>query len=71
MARKKIELPPELAAELRAFAEHFGDRWRDVLLDYHLGRPHESRFIAPMRRIRNNVTPNPGDLPDPRDGGTP
>ncbi len=69
MAKKKnIELTTELAAALKAFAERYGDRWRDVLAEYHAGRPRHDDFIAPMRVIRNTITPNPALLPDLREG---
>jgi hypothetical protein len=66
------QLPAALLEPLRAFQDHYGDRWPHVLTLYHMGRPaaapdggHED-LIGPMRQLRNNLTADADLIPDLR-----
>ncbi len=57
---------------LRQFQTFYGDKWPDVMLDFHYGQPSKHRrhpndeMISYVRQIRNNIEPNPEKLPDLR-----
>lgn len=75
-------LTSDLSRDLRAFQVLFGEDWRPAMLEYHYGRPEQSRrylklqtpaavaqsrdLIPSIRKIRNYVTADPGALPDLR-----
>lgn len=50
---------------LRTFQIMFGDNWPDRLRALNMGQLSGSRVVdtAALRRIRNNLTPNPCELP--------
>ncbi len=64
------KLTDEQRDGLRTFQQAYGDRWQEVMDEYHRGIVRDSRgkdVAHLIRQIRNHVTPNPAELPDLRE----
>ncbi len=64
MAAHHEKMTQERIDAVREFAEIYGDRWQEVMVEFHMGRPSSDgmHILHFIRQIRNYVTPDPAQL---------